>query len=93
MPLKLRAAGFAAVVAWMVSGASAQNIMNKPARLIAFSPANPSVVFTTVGTGLFRTTATQVDLLGLEYQSIFCGRPGWFSRKSRECCSTRAIHK
>ena len=61
----------AAALAWTASEATAQNVMNKPARLIAFSPATPSVVFTTVGNGLFRSTGTQFDLLGLEFQTIY----------------------
>jgi uncharacterized protein (TIGR03437 family) len=65
----------AAALAWTASEATAQNVMNKPARLIAFSPATPSVVFTTVGNGLFRSTGTQFDLLGLEFQTIYL-RPG-----------------
>ncbi|MEP7367360.1 MAG: hypothetical protein ABI972_29220 [Acidobacteriota bacterium] len=71
MQMKFQAAALAAAMAWTASEAAAQNVMNKPARLIAFSPATPSVVFTTVGTGLFRTTGTQFDLLGLDYQTIY----------------------
>lgn len=55
----------------MASEAIAQNVMNKPARLLAYSPATPPVIFTTVGTGLFRSTGTQFDLLGLEFQTIY----------------------
>ena len=71
MLMNMRAAVVAATLAWTVSETAAQNVMNKPAGLIAFSPATPSTVFTTVGTGLFRTTGTPFDLLGIDYQAVY----------------------
>ena len=70
MSMRLQAAFAAAAMAWAASEAAAQIVMNRPAGLVAFSPATPPVVFATVGAGLFRSTGSQFDLLGLDFQNI-----------------------
>ena len=60
----------------MAFDAGAQNRMNLPVGVVALSPSATPVLFATVGTGLFRSTHAEFQLLGHQFDTIYPRPPG-----------------